>query len=136
MITAIDTNVLIDLFVDDQFGPAARDAVSRSLDTGRLVICDAVWAEIVAYFGDPKAADDSLRELGAEFSALNMLSASAAGEAWRAYRRAGGPRSRVVADFIIGAHGTHQADRLLTRDRGVFRRYFPKLTVVEPGGAW
>ncbi|MGQ0576055.1 MAG: type II toxin-antitoxin system VapC family toxin [Pseudonocardia sp.] len=61
-----------------------------------------------------------------------MDSAAAAGVAWRAYRRARGPRTRVVVDFLVGAHAQVHADRLLTRDRGFFRRYFTDLTVLDP----
>jgi hypothetical protein len=38
----------------------------------------------------------------------------------------------VVADFLVGAHAAHAADRLLTRGRGFFRRYFDDLMVLDP----
>lgn len=45
---------------------------------------------------------------------------------------AGGSRRRIVADFLIGAHGASVADRLLSRDRGFYRKHFETLTVVDP----
>jgi hypothetical protein len=38
----------------------------------------------------------------------------------------------VVADFLVGAHATRQANALLTRDRGFYRRYF-QVEIIEPG---
>lgn len=133
MITAVDTNVLLDVFsADADFGPRSRAALERCLDEGSLVVCEVVWAETSAAFPEISAATAALDRLAAVFSATTATTAAAAGVAWREYRRAGGPRTRVVSDFLVGAHAATQADRLLTRDRGFYRRYFTQLPVLDP----
>ncbi len=133
MITAVDTCVLLDVFTaDPTFGPASRDTLGACLAGGAVLVCSVVWAEASAFFPEPGSAEAAMTTLGTAFSSLERRSADLAGQAWRSYRKGGGPRAPVIADLLIGAHASLQADRLLTRDRGFYRRYFPDLTVVAP----
>lgn len=125
--------MLIDVFgADPGFGERSREALRECLAEGGLVACDVVWAEVTAAFADAATARGALERLGVAFSALDAPAALAAGEAWAAYRRGGGRRDRVIADFLIGAHASTAADRFLTRDRGVYRRYFEDVVLVDP----
>ena len=133
MITAVDSNVLLDVFgADPTFGRASREALRRCLSEGGLIACDVVWAEVAAAFGSTDAAADALDRLGVRYSPTTAPAAQAAGTAWRAYRRRGGSRERVIADLIVGAHARAQADRLLSRDRGFYRELFTDLAVLDP----
>jgi predicted nucleic acid-binding protein len=100
---------------------------------GRLVVCDIVWAEVTSWYADRSTIEAALDLLGIAFDPMGAEAATTAGQAWARYRTAGGPRERLVADFLVGAHAATRADRLLTRDRGFFRRYFGDLSIVDPG---
>lgn len=136
MITAVDTNVLLDLFgADRTFGPRSRQSIRSCLSEGRLIACEVVWTEVAAFFPSPAAAQDAMDRLGVAYSPIELKTALVASQEWKAYRRRGGQRERVVADFLIGAYATIQADRLLTRDRGFYRTYFSHLQVLDPSKA-
>jgi predicted nucleic acid-binding protein len=134
VITAIDTSVLLDVFgADPNFGPSSAAAVQACLAGGSVIACEIVWAETTASFPAAPKAEAALKRLRVDFSPLDAASALAAGEHWRTYRRAGGTRERVIADFVIGAHALAYTDQLLTRDRGFYRTYFKDLRVIDPG---
>lgn len=135
MITAVDTSVLLDVFgADATFGPGSRSTLARCLTTGGAVACEVVWAEVAGFFSSSHAAEEAMQTLGIDYSPMQRGAALAAAEAWKTYRQKGGSRQRMVADFLIGAHASVHADRLLTRDRGFYRTYFSDLEVLEPAG--
>lgn len=133
MITAVDTNVLLDLFTaDPRFGSRSRDALRRCRAEGSLVACEIVWAELSGAFPDATAAAGALEGLDVTFDAIDRDIALAAGRAWRTSRSAGSARRRILPDFLIGAHAAARAERLLTRDRGFYRSAFTELPILEP----
>lgn len=136
MITAVDTNILLDVFgADLEFSARSGDALRRCLREGQLIASEVVWAETATVFGDARRFQDAMEKLPVSFSPMTQDAALRAADAWRRYRAGGGPRIRIAADFLIGAHALVAADRLLTRDRGFFRQYFRGLRVVDPTAA-
>ncbi len=133
MITAVDTNILLDVFgADPTHGVRSRAALRRALSEGGLIACEVVFAEVAASFPSAVSAAEAMDGLDVAFSPLDRAAALTAGEAWKAYRGRGGRKERVIADFLIGAHALASADRLLTRDRGYYRTGFRRLRLIDP----
>jgi len=133
VITAVDTNVLLDVFgADATYGIRSAKALRGCLRDGALVACEAVWAETAVPFPGEKPFLDAMRAIGVTFSPIGESAALRASASWRMYRSRGGKRERVVADFLIGAHALIQCERILTRVRGFYKDYFRELTIVDP----
>ena len=126
--------VLIDLFQDEpDWASRAATAIDRAIRSGRLIVCDVVWAEVAGRFASDVALASAMAELSIEFDPIDEAAASKAGHLWRRFRQSGGGRrDRIVPDFLVGAHALERADALLTRDRGFYRQYFKGLQVIEP----
>jgi len=133
MISAVDTNVLLDIFLPDKrFAANSAKLLKRAYDEGALIICDTVYAELVPQFPDRSKLDDTLATINASVSHSDTDVAFLAGERWAKYRKSGGQRKRIITDFLIGAHAAIKAERFLTRDRGFYQSYFPEVQILAP----
>ncbi|MBX9770559.1 MAG: type II toxin-antitoxin system VapC family toxin [Candidatus Obscuribacterales bacterium] len=131
MITAVDSSILIDIFIDDKdFGKSSASQLRRCLSDGAVIACGVVLVETMPLFPSGDHLLKILEAMKIRPVTVSLESFVEAGRAWTAYRQSGGPRNRIAADFLIGAHALKEADRLLTRDRGFYRKYFKRLDVV------
>ena len=136
MITALDSSVILDVLTDDpRFASSSERALRQAMSAGRLVLCEAVLAEILPAFAGGDHAGEFLADWQVDFVPSSLASAMLAGQLFARYLDRGGEGGRVVEDFLIGAHAQVHADRLLARDRGYLRDYFADLVLVDPATA-
>ena len=132
MISCVDTNIILDVMANDPtFGDSSQILLSQAYESGSLVICDLVYAELAPQFGSQDRLEAALGVLGIRMVEGGSDVAYLAGTKWAEYRASGGSRQRMLADFMIGAHALLRGDCLLTRDRGFYRSYFPELKLVQ-----
>jgi len=139
MTVAIDSNVIVGLWnPNDTLSLLARKTLDVAFTTGRLVICGAVFGELLACPGRTEEfvngfLDDA--EISVDWT-TNETIWKTAGRAFSSYanrrrkQRSEGPR-RILADFLIGAHAFENGHSLLTLDDGIYRAAFPTLKIFQ-----
>jgi len=129
----VDTNVLIDVLQDDATWAAWSLQQLRALSrVHRLAINPVIYAELAMSFDNPSALDAEVEALELSFVELSRSALFLAARAHLHYRRRGGTKDQVLADFFIGAHAMANDWTVLTRDAARFRTYFPRLHVIAP----
>jgi predicted nucleic acid-binding protein len=132
-VTLVDTSVLLDLVTNDpvwaDWSIAQLEAASLK---GPLLINDIIYAELSVRYERIEDLDVFIDEAQLDIMALSRPALFLAGKVFTQYRRAGGSRTGVLPDFLIGAQAAVQQIPVLTRDVGRYRRYFPTVELITP----
>jgi hypothetical protein len=156
MITAIDTNILLDILIPDaEYAQRSKELIDAYHEKGQLMICEIVYSELASQFPSDIELKSFLNETYIRLVNSNESVLVLAGEKWKHYTKSRSDklqcpscgkkvsvhcpkcrkgisfRQHIISDFIIGAHALVNADILLTRDRGFYRTYFPDLKIGQ-----
>jgi predicted nucleic acid-binding protein len=129
----VDTNVLVDVLEDDpQWADWSVGQLRAQSKVHRLAINPVIYAELSLTFSTVEALDRALEGLDLAMLELPRPALFLAGKAFVRYRRQGGKKANVLADFFIGAHAAVSGYPLLTRDTGRYASYFPTVSLIAP----
>ena len=132
MITAVDTSVLIKILKREDDAAAAMTALELAANQGTLLVSSIVIAELGRLFKTNQLLLSFLQEMHLLASPVTEACALQAADIMRSYAKNKGDKSRIAADFLIGAHAMTHANQLLTSDTGFMRQYFKTLKVIHP----
>jgi hypothetical protein len=157
MISAVDTNILLDLLIPNApYVEGSLACLSQAAEVGSIIIGEIAFAELSSQF---PGQDDFVRFLSETMIQLAVSDERVlweAGRVWKEYvksKRRGAvcpvcgksisitcrscknpirAPKHMISDFLIGAHARIFADQLITRDRGFYRKYFQDLKILDP----
>jgi len=129
----VDTNVLVDVLEDEpEWADWSIAQLSAQSKVHPLAINPVIYSELSLTFSTVEALDDAIAQLGLAVLELPRPALFLAGKAFARYRRQGGKKSNVLADFLIGAHAAVLGCPLLTRDTRRYQNYFPSVKLIMP----
>jgi len=132
--TLVDTNVIIDILLSDAVWMAwSAERLEECRNAGPLYLNEIGYAELSAKMDRESDVETAVAGLGLTFERIPRPALYAAGQAFRRYRAAGGPRLSVLPDFFMGAHAQVSGLTILTRDVRPYRTYFPDVRLIAPG---
>jgi predicted nucleic acid-binding protein len=129
----VDTNVLVDVLQNDpDWADWSVAQLRAQAQIHRLVINPVIYAELSLAFSTVEALDDALAALQIPVIEIPNPALFLAGKAFVQYRRQGGTKTNVLADFFIGAHAAVSSLPVLTRDVRRYAGYFPTVPLISP----
>ena len=140
----VDTVVLIDI-LKDEFRSYQEKLYTALSAKETLLAPSVVFAELMPQFkGDTDGVVSFLKDHKIQIAALDIDSVSIAGSRWLKYLRRKSKakcpncgqklskKEHFLSDFYIGGFAVAKCDSILTRDRGIYKKYFPDLKMYTP----
>ncbi|MBN2246952.1 MAG: type II toxin-antitoxin system VapC family toxin [Candidatus Aminicenantes bacterium] len=143
MRVCVDTTVLLDILKDEfrSFQEKLYTALARRVT---LVAPSVVFAELMPQFkGNTDLLGEFLDEHKIAIEPLDVDSVIVAAQAWMRYLKRKTKvkcpqcglnlnlKEHFLSDFYIGGFALAKCSTILTRDRGIYTKYFPGLTGYE-----
>lgn len=127
----VDTNVLVDVLEDDpEWAEWSIGQLRAQSKVHPLAINPIIYSELSLAFSTVETLDGTIASLGLAVLELPRPALFLAGKAFVRYRRQGGNKHNVLADFFIGAHAAVLGCPLLTRDVSRYQSYFPSVKLI------
>lgn len=132
-LTLVDSSVIIDVAAKDPFwGGWSCARLDEAFLEGRAAINAVIYAEVTSGYASAEDFNQALEPYAFVWEDIPREAAFLAGKMYRDYRRRGGARRSILPDFLIGAHAVQRGMALLTRDRVLYRTFFPDIEVIMP----
>ncbi len=143
MRVCVDTTILLDILKDEFriFQDKLYIALTRREN---LVAPSVVFAELMPQFkGNTKQLSEFLKEHKITVEPLDVDSVIRAAQAWMKYLKRKTKvkcpqcgqklnlKEHFLSDFYVGGFASAKSNSILTRDRGIYTKYFPQLVGYE-----
>ena len=129
----VDTNVLVDILENDpEWADWSIGQLRAQSKIHRLAINPIIYSELSLTFSTVEALDQAMGNLGLALIEVPRPALFLAGKAFARYRRQGGQKNNVLADFFVGAHAAVSRYPLLTRDTRRYTSYFSDVALIAP----
>lgn len=129
----VDTNVLVDILENDpEWADWSIGQLRAQSKIHRLAINPIIYSELSLTFSTVEALDRAVGKLDLALIEVPRPALFLAGKAFVRYRRLGGRKNNVLADFFVGAHAAVSRYPLLTRDTRRYTSYFSDVALIAP----
>ena len=143
MKVCVDTTILIDV-LKDEFRDCQEKLYAAIKKNESLFAPSVVFAGLMPQFNaDIKLLNSFLKDHRINIEPLDIESVTAAGQRWMKYLKRKSRiqcpqcgqlldmKEHVLSDFYIGGYALTKCDAIITRDRGIYRKYFSELRSYE-----
>ena len=133
MIVLVDTNVLLDVVTDNaewyDWSVARMNGLALQ---HTLAINDIIYAELSPSFDRFEEVSSVVAEMRLQLRPIPTAAQKQTNKTHKTNRRAGGVKTGILPDFLIGAQAAVEGLPVLTRDTRRFRSYFPTVELITP----